>query len=148
LSGKTSEIAKQTLEHIVYQRDYIDHFVLYRPYFAISLFNVPFEIRDLSSNNILYSFIKNTESIFYKEIKEMAAYGRSVKTPILNAVLSDCHKAEEREVYRPVGEYVIHYLSEQGKKPIDELDYENDNNFEEFGRSQNPIYAGIAFLMT
>jgi hypothetical protein len=146
LSGKTSEIAKQTLEHIVYQRDYIDHFVLYRPYFAISLFNVPFEIRDLSSNNILYSFIKNTESIFYKEIKEMAAYGRSVKTPILNAVLSDCHKAEEREVYRPVGEYVIHYLSEQGKKPIDELDYENDNNFEEFGRSQNPIYAGIAFF--
>lgn len=146
LSGRTSEIAKEILEHIVYQRDYIDHFVVYRPYFAIALFNIPSDIRDLSSNNILYSFIKNTESIFYKEIKEMAAYGRSVKTPILNSILSDCHKAEEREVYRPVGEYVIHYLSEQGKRPVDELDYEYDNNFEEFGRSQNPIYAGIAFF--
>jgi hypothetical protein len=146
LSGQTSEIAKQILERIVYQRDYMDHFVLYRPHFALVLFNMPSDIRDLSSNNILYSFIKNTESIFYKEIKEMAAYGRSEKTPILNSILSDCHKAEEREVYRPVGEYVIHYLSEQGKKPIDELDYEYDSNFEEFGRSQNPIYAGIAFF--
>ena len=56
LSGRTSEIAKEILEHIVYQRDYIDHFVVYRPYFAIALFNIPSDIRDLSSNNILYSY--------------------------------------------------------------------------------------------
>lgn len=84
--------------------------------------------------------ISNEKGKLYKELNNE----KPRQTKILDFLFDDVKKCEQWLVWRPIGEYVIQHLREQGRKDLDEYNYYEEYYDER--RNNTPLYFGIKFF--
>jgi hypothetical protein len=137
-----SRYADEILGKFIYQRDFAEYLVSKKPKLAIRLLENKSRNNDQSPHILIEAFMADSKSLLYSEVyKNLGG-----DTPLLSSLIGDLSKAEDLNVYRPIGEFNIQYLKDQSRLKDDELQYEADVRFEEHLKLKNPIYAGIFFF--
>ena len=84
--------------------------------------------------------ISDKDSRLYTELN----FGRVQKNGLLDFLFKDTNKCQKWLVWKPIGNYVIEYIENQGKI----IDDKNNNSENNYGlvKATSPIYMGIRFF--
>lgn len=147
-----------TIDTLLQERGIIEEIARYHPRFALRVLKDE-DLDAISRTTFTYRYfeelLKNDSSIFYREIwnsRDFTSghhrYRLKEENRLLTTIFRDCEIAKELAVYRPVGEWIIAYLKEQGR-----MDYDDYNDFDiNFGHDVNrstfrdPVVASVHFF--
>jgi len=150
----SSEVAEaqRLLHKIMTTRDIAFAIVKADPYLGIKLLDSELGEKDTFLDNYISAQLKYRSSVLYYEIANSdPGFDHRYEIPeshrLLHWLFSDARVAKRMEVYRPVGETIIAELEELRRKPeMDTYNFVSDRAFDETGRWESPILAGIVFF--
>ncbi len=152
-SGKAAEsLASQILTTILSNKPFAVWCSENRPYVALSILKLEASIGGPFIENFFQAQLGDSSSVLYSELKnnQNMARGHRYQFPesnrILSQVLGDPAEAERVQIWRPIGEKMIAYLSELGKHP-EQDDYNLPlEDYMDNQRYESPLSAGIFFF--
>ncbi len=144
-------IAKNIFRTTLLNEKFVDSIIKVRPYFGIKTFKLDlFEFSEFIDIYFRKMFEK-TDSILYFEIKNNQylnhghRYHISAHNKILCALFSDCHVAEELNIWKPLGDGVIAYLDHLRLNKDNDVYNHELGDFNETALN-SPLMAGISFF--
>jgi hypothetical protein len=148
----------KTIDTVLQEDNIIDEIARYHPEFALRILaddNLDTISRSTFASNYFEGLLEHDNSIFYREIwnsrEFISSYYRyriKDENRLMTTLFSDCERAKDLAVYKPVGDWILDYLREQSAK-----DYDEYNDFDiKFGHDvdkttfQDLIVASVHFF--
>jgi len=106
------------------------------------------------THQYLTALLRAENSLLYREIEQNMAsrgggrYRIDPENRLIHALLSDCERAKDLDVYKPLGDTTKDLLREQGRKEHDQYNDQRltSNNLSEDYIFSDPIYVSITFF--
>ncbi|MCZ3366667.1 MULTISPECIES: hypothetical protein [Methanobacterium] len=133
--------------------DYIEKVVKYNPYFGLNIVideHLDSSFREDYANLYFRELMKDRNSILYREIRNTTSgyerYEISKNNKIMHQVLYNINKADEANVYKPIGDLTDELLDKQHKKPYDEYNDYNSKLIDDPERLNDPLFMAVHFF--
>ena len=148
--------ARQTAQNILQSRGFVSVLAGSRPYLGIE---VIMNLREHGDKFFRQEFVElyisellsNRSGVFYTELANSwntnanHRYEIPASNRLLTFLFRDAKIAQELEVYRPVGEYVLRELDELSRAPAKDP-YNHAFREDDQRMSQSPLFAGVHFF--
>jgi hypothetical protein len=146
-------IASEALHRILSAKEFVSVLAQTRPYLGLTIFeNLRVQgdkfLREEFANIYITALMADRSSVFYVELannRNMESQHRYRLPPdnrLLNFLFRDARTAQDLEVYRFVGEFMLHYLDELSRSPAKDP-YNQANTDDNSLMMHSALFAGV-----
>jgi len=152
------EDLKYKIKRIILKKEFLENLSKIEPYFCIRIIrgHVDTDFKKQFLDDYLKILLEDNKSILYDEIKNNqnlhgvgGRYELIKENKLITSLLKNAKIAEELEIWRPLGEFVLEQLNEQRTLINDKYNYfdENFNDYSEYSTLySDKIFVSLRFF--
>ncbi|WP_199249662.1 tripartite tricarboxylate transporter TctB family protein [Grimontia hollisae] len=149
---KIKNRSKVGLQHLLHSKSFVQYYALHNPQACMELTLLPWDVSGKFSDLFLHSLILDTESTFYREVRDTqqisisSGYYIDPANPFLFFYLSDLKVARDQQIWKPIGDSTATYISKQTDDAENYYNQPYHWSYEDEERWVCPIYTTLHFF--
>ncbi len=140
------------LQRLLHSKSFVQYYGLHNPQACMELTLLPWAVSDKFSDLFLQTLMLDTESTFYREIRDTqqisisSGYYIDPANPLLFFYLSDLTIAIDQQIWKPIGDSATTYISKQTDCAENLYNQPYHWSYEDEERWACPIYTSLHFF--